>query len=68
MTEKLEEVAKEAILELMRQLTAHGITADALLDALLTVSIATGINLMGKDATARLLEELATDLRGGPQG
>jgi hypothetical protein len=55
--------ARRALLEVVRELDQRDTAPDVIVDALLALGITAAVRLIGKEAAATLLEEMASDLR-----
>jgi len=55
--------AHKAIFNLARELEQRGVKRGSIVDALLTIGVNAGVRLVGKDKTAKFLEDAAAELR-----
>jgi hypothetical protein len=67
-TEDPDVAARKALLEVVSRLDEQDIAPEIIVDALLSVSIAAVLRLIGNDAAASLFEEMAGDLRRDADG
>ena len=56
--------ALKAILKVAKELQQRGIKPGAIVDALLIIGVNAGVRLVGKDRTAKFLEDGAAKVRG----